>query len=120
MFDFDGVIVDSLDIFSTAFLDACSGRRRGRLQDARRPARGDGGQLLRRHARARRPDDARVAEVLRRLGDTLVRARHWLKPFPLMPQVLEEPARRADRGRRDLEPDRGGGGLAARATPSTA
>jgi len=23
MFDFDGVIVDSLDVFSTAFLDAC-------------------------------------------------------------------------------------------------
>ena len=24
MFDFDGVIVDSLDVFSTAFLDACT------------------------------------------------------------------------------------------------
>jgi phosphoglycolate phosphatase len=31
-----------------------------------------------------------VAVVLRRLGAALVRARHWLKPFPLMPQVLEE------------------------------
>ena len=29
-------------------------------------------------------------EVLRRLGDALIRARHWLKPFPLVPQVLED------------------------------
>ncbi len=40
--------------------------------------------------RARGVPDAQVAEVLRRLGASLIRARHWLKPFPLMPQVLAE------------------------------
>ena len=28
--------------------------------------------------------------MLRRLGDALIRARHWLKPFPLVPQVIED------------------------------
>jgi phosphoglycolate phosphatase len=40
--------------------------------------------------RARGVDGAQGAEVLRLLAAQLIRARHWLKPFPLMPQVLEE------------------------------
>ncbi len=40
--------------------------------------------------RARGVPDEQVAEILRRLGSALVRARHWLKPFPLVPEVLED------------------------------
>jgi len=89
MFDFDGVIVDSLDIFSTAFLDACaaSGVEGFTSSDDLLAVMEDNYYA---GMRARGVDDARGAEVLRRLGEQLVRARHWLKPFPLMPQVLEE------------------------------
>lgn len=89
MFDFDGVIVDSLDVFSVAFLDACTA--------AGVPGFASPDDLLAvmednfyAGMRARGVDDERVAEVLRRLGEALVRARHWLKPFPLVPQVLED------------------------------
>ncbi len=89
MFDFDGVIVDSLDVFGTAFIDACTA--------AGVPGFGTPDDLLAvmednfyAGMRARGVDDERVAEVLRRVGEALVRARHWLKPFPLVPQVLED------------------------------
>ena len=89
MFDFDGVIVDSLDVFSTAFIDACA--------LAGVPGFTTPEDLLAvmednfyDGMRARGVDDARVAEVLHRLGDALIRGRHWLKPFPLVPQVLED------------------------------
>jgi phosphoglycolate phosphatase len=89
MFDFDGVIVDSLDVFSAAFSDACAA--------AGVPGFTTPEELLAvmednfyAGMRARGVDDERVAEVLRRLGAALVRARHWLKPFPLVPQVLDE------------------------------
>ncbi len=89
MFDFDGVIVDSLDIFSTAFSDACTATG---VEGFTRPE--DLLAVMEDNfyvgMRARGVPDAQVAEVLRRLGEALVRARHWLKPFPLMPQVLEE------------------------------
>ena len=68
MFDFDGVIVDSLDVFSTAFLDACTA--------AGVPGFTTTDDLLAvmednfyAGMRARGVDDARVAEVLRRLGE---------------------------------------------------
>jgi phosphoglycolate phosphatase len=87
MFDYDGVIVDSLDVFSTAFIDACAA--------VGVPGFAAPEDLLAvmednfyAGMRARGVDDDRVAEVLRRLGEALVRARHWLKPFPLIPQVL--------------------------------
>lgn len=89
MFDYDGVIVDSLDLFATAFSEACA---HVGVEGFSRPE-----DLLAvmednfyAGMRARGVPDAQVAEVLRRLGAALVRARHWLKPFPLMPQVLEE------------------------------
>jgi phosphoglycolate phosphatase len=89
MFDFDGVIVDSLDIFSNAFRDACAAAG---VEGFTRPE--DLLAVMEDNfyvgMRARGVPDAQVAEVLRRLGALLVRARHWLKPFPLMPQVLEE------------------------------
>lgn len=89
MFDFDGVIVDSLDVFSAAFIDACA--------SAGVPGFTTPDDLLAvmednfyAGMRARGVDDDRVAQVLHRLGDALIRARHWLKPFPLIPQVLED------------------------------
>ena len=89
MFDFDGVIVDSLDVFSTAFLDACTaaGVEGFTTPDDLLAVMEDNFYA---GMRARGVDDARVAEVLRRLGSALVRARHWLKPFPLVPEVLED------------------------------
>jgi phosphoglycolate phosphatase len=89
MFDFDGVIVDSLDVFSAAFLDACTaaGVPGFTAPDDLLAVMEDNFYV---GMRARGVDDERVAEVLRRLGDALVRARHWLKPFPLVPQVLED------------------------------
>ena len=89
MFDFDGVIVDSLDIFSTAFLEACNAvglEGFTRTEDLLAVMEDNYYAGM----RARGVEDAQGAEVLRRLGAALVRARHWLKPFPLMPQVLEE------------------------------
>jgi len=89
MFDFDGVIVDSLDVFSAAFLDACTAAGVEGFTSA--------DDLLRlmednfyAGMRARGVDDERVAEVLRRVGAALVLARRWLKPFPLVPQVVRE------------------------------
>jgi phosphoglycolate phosphatase len=89
MFDYDGVIVDSLDIFSTAFIDACAAAG---VEGFTRPE-----DLLAvmednfyASMRTRGVPDEQVAEVLRRVGVALERARHWLKPFPLVPQVLEE------------------------------
>lgn len=89
MFDFDGVIVDSLDVFSTIFLDACAavGVPGFTTPDDLLALMEDNFYA---GMRARGVDDARVAEVLSRLGEALVRARHWLKPFPLIPQVLED------------------------------
>lgn len=89
MFDFDGVIVDSLDVFSAAFSDACAaaGVEGFAAPDELLAVMEDNFYV---GMRARGVDDERVAEVLRRLGAALVRARHWLKPFPLVPQVLEE------------------------------
>ena len=89
MFDYDGVIVDSLDIFSAAFLEAC--RAAGvdgftRTEDLLAVMEDNFYVSM----RARGVPDEQGAEVLRRLGAALISARHWLKPVPLMPQVLEE------------------------------
>ena len=89
MFDYDGVIVDSLDVFCTAFIDACAavGVPGFTAPDDLLAVMEDNFYV---GMRARGVDDERVAEVLRRLGEALIRARHWLKPFPLIPQVLED------------------------------
>jgi phosphoglycolate phosphatase len=89
MFDFDGVIVDSLDVFSAAFLDACAAAGVDgftRTDDLLAVMEDNFFAGM----RARGVDDARVAEVLGRVGDALIRARHWLKAFPLVPEVLED------------------------------
>ena len=89
MFDYDGVIVDSLDVFSAAFIDACAavGVPGFTAADDLLAVMEDNFYV---GMRARGVDDERVADVLHRLGDALIRARHWLKPFPLIPQVLED------------------------------
>ena len=89
MFDYDGVIVDSLDVFSAAFIDACTaaGVPGFTTPDDLLAVMEDNFYV---GMRSRGVDDERVAEVLRRLGEALIRARHWLKPFPLIPQVLED------------------------------
>lgn len=89
MFDYDGVIVDSFDVFSAAFVEAC--RALGlqgftRQEDLLPVMEGNFYASM----RARGVPDEQVAEVLRRLSGALTRARHWLKPFPLVPQILEE------------------------------
>jgi phosphoglycolate phosphatase len=89
MFDFDGVIVDSLDIFGNAFLEACNAAGLEgftRVEDLLAVMEDNYYAGM----RARGVGDDDGAEVLRRLGASLVKARRWLKPFPLMPQVLEE------------------------------
>ncbi len=89
MFDFDGVIVDSLDIFTTAFIDACTaaGVEGFGVQDDLLAVMEDNFYA---GMRARGVDDEGVAAVLHRLGEALIRARHWLRPFPLVPEVLED------------------------------
>lgn len=89
MFDFDGVIVDSLEVFSAAFLEACNAvglEGFTRTEDLLAVMEDNFYASM----RSREVPDAQVAEVLRRLGESLVKARRWLKPVPLMPQVLEE------------------------------
>lgn len=89
MFDYDGVIVDSLGIFSAAFNDACVavGVEGFTTTDDVLAVMEDNFYA---GMRARGVGDEQVAEILLRLSSSLIRARHWLKPFPLMPQVLEE------------------------------
>jgi phosphoglycolate phosphatase len=89
MFDYDGVIVDSLDVFGTAFLHACraAGVEGFSTTDDLLAVMEDNFYA---GMRARGVPDERVAEILRRLGSALVRARHWLRPFPLVPEVLED------------------------------
>jgi phosphoglycolate phosphatase len=89
MFDYDGVIVDSLDVFSSAFIDSCTaaGVEGFTTADDLLAVMEDNFYA---GMRARGVGDEQVAEILRRVGSALVRARHWLKPFPLVPQVLED------------------------------
>jgi len=89
MFDYDGVIVDSLEIFSAAFLVACTaaGVEGFTRTDDLLAVMEDNFYAS---MRARGVSDEQVAAILRRLGASLILARHWLKPMPLMPQVLED------------------------------
>jgi phosphoglycolate phosphatase len=89
MFDYDGVIVDSLDVFGIAFLDACRAAGvEGFSTTADLLAVMEDNFYV--GMRARGVPDGQVAEILRHLSSALVRARHWLKPFPLVPEVLED------------------------------
>jgi phosphoglycolate phosphatase len=89
MFDYDGVIVDSFEVFATAFVDAC---RMAGIDAVTTPE-----QMLALFEdnfyvslRAAGASDVQIEKVLSRTAQALIRASHWLRPFPLMPQVLAE------------------------------
>ncbi len=89
MLDHDGVVVDSLEIFSSAFLEGC--RRYGvtgiaTQDDVLRLFHGNVYESL----RAAGAGDEQVRRVVRRAADALRLALPALRPFPLMPEVLRE------------------------------
>lgn len=88
MFDYDGVVVDSLEVFTTAFLDSC------RAEHVAYPATEDEWLGLfddnfYRAWRMHGVDDDTIRRVLGRTTRALILAGPWLRPFPLMPQALE-------------------------------
>jgi phosphoglycolate phosphatase len=89
MLDHDGVIVDSLEIFSSSFLLGC--RREGLAAIATQD------DLLRLFAgnvyesmRAAGADDGQIRRVVQGAANTMCVAMPALHPFPLMPEVLGE------------------------------
>jgi len=89
MLDHDGVVVDSFEIFTTAFVEAC--RRAGLLQIA---TTDDvlalfGGNFYE-GLRDAGAEDAQIREAMRRTADVLRLAMPALRAFPLMPEVLTE------------------------------
>ena len=89
MLDYDGVVVDSLEIFSSSFLEGC--RRAGLTgiatqEDVLRLFEGNVYESL----RAAGAGDEQVRRVVRRAADALKLALPALRPFPLMPEVLTE------------------------------
>ena len=89
MLDHDGVVVDSFEIFSSAFLEEC--RRVGLTgiatqDDVLELFHGNVYESL----RAAGAGDEQVRRVVRRAADALRVALPALRPFPLMPEVLRE------------------------------
>jgi phosphoglycolate phosphatase len=89
MFDYDGVVVDSFEIFSAAFIEAC--RQVGVPQvvtpgDVLALFEGNVYERLRATGAA----EPLIREVLLRATRSLRVALPALRPFPLMPQVLTE------------------------------
>ena len=89
MLDHDGVVVDSFEVFSYALVEAC--RRAGvegvaTAEDVLGLFEGNVFEGL----RALGADDAAVREVVRRSARAVRNALPWIKPFPLMPQLLDE------------------------------
>ena len=89
MFDYDGVIVDSFEVFSTAFVDASRMAGIGAVTTPEqvRALFEDNFYASLRTAGA---TDSQIDKALSRTAEALIRASHWLRPFPLMPQVLAE------------------------------
>jgi phosphoglycolate phosphatase len=89
MLDHDGVVVDSLDVFSSSFIDAC---RLSGIPGVETPE--DVLALFEENVydslRARGVDDSAIREAVRRTAGALRNALPWLKPFPLMPQILDD------------------------------
>jgi len=89
MLDHDGVVVDSLEIFTTSFVEAC--RRVGLPQvtsaeDVLALLDGNFYESLR-DAGA---EDAQIREAMIRTAGALRLAMPALRPFPLMPEVLND------------------------------
>jgi phosphoglycolate phosphatase len=89
MLDHDGVVVDSLEIFSSAFLVGC--RREGldtitTQEDVLALFAGNVYESM----RATGADDGQILRVVRTSADAMRIAMPALRPFPLMPEVLGE------------------------------
>jgi phosphoglycolate phosphatase len=89
MLDHDGVVVDSLDVFSTSLIEACRQlgiRGVAAPDDVVALFAGNFYESL----RAAGADEARIGEAMRRTAGAMRTALPWLRPFPLMPEVLAE------------------------------
>jgi phosphoglycolate phosphatase len=89
MFDYDGVIVDSFEVFTTALIDGCRMAGVGGVtspEDVVELFEGNVYESLRRTGAT----DAAVNKAVGTALNALDRALPWLRPFPLMPQVLNE------------------------------
>ena len=89
MLDHDGVVVDSVEIFTTSFVEVC--RRVGLSQiattdDVLALFEGNVYESL----RAAGADDAQISAVMSRSAGALRVAMPALRPFPLMPEVLAD------------------------------
>jgi phosphoglycolate phosphatase len=89
MLDYDGVVVDSFEIFSAAFLLGC--RREGLAgiatqDDVLALFEGNVYESM----RAAGADDGRIVRVVRASADAMRVAMPALRPFPLMAEVLGE------------------------------
>ena len=89
MLDHDGVVVDSFEIFTTSFVEAC--RRVGLSQiattdDVLALFEGNVYESL----RAAGADDARISAAMSRCAGALRVAMPALRPFPLMREVLAD------------------------------
>jgi len=89
MLDHDGVVVDSVEIFTTSFVEAC--RRVGLSQiattdDVLALFEGNVYESL----RATGADDAQIRAAMSRSAGALRVAMPALRPFPLMPEVLAD------------------------------
>ena len=89
MLDHDGVVVDSCEIFTTSFVEAC--RRVGLSQiatgdDVLALFEGNFYESL----RAAGADDAQIRAAMARTAGALRLTMPALRPFPLMPEVLTE------------------------------
>jgi phosphoglycolate phosphatase len=89
MIDHDGVVIDSFDVYAAAVVDAC--RKAGvrgvaEPQDVLDLFEGNFYERL----RALGANDDAVRAVQRRSTLTVRNALPWLRPFPLMPQLLDE------------------------------
>lgn len=89
MLDHDGVVVDSLEVFSSSFIEGC--RREGLAgiatqDDVLALFHGNVYESM----RAAGAGDEQARRVVRRAADTLRVALPALRPFPLMPEVLRE------------------------------
>ena len=89
MFDYDGVIVDSFEVFATAFVDACRLAGIGAVTTPEQVLALFEDNLYT-SLRAGGASAPQIEKALSRTGQALIRATHWLRPFPLMPQVLAE------------------------------
>jgi phosphoglycolate phosphatase len=89
MLDHDGVVVDSLDVFCTSLIEACRQLGIGGVaapEDVVALFAGNFYECL----RAAGADEAQISEAMRRTARALRNALPWLRPFPLMPEVLAE------------------------------